>query len=63
MRLYRCAYATVPPKVEYSLPEYGRLPKQALQAICEWGRVHMHRIGTETSLDRLPNGSEAPKQS
>jgi DNA-binding HxlR family transcriptional regulator len=60
----RCAYATVPPKVEYSLTEYGRSLKQALQAICEWGRVHMHRIGAvETSPDRLlkmkSNGNEA----
>jgi DNA-binding HxlR family transcriptional regulator len=41
----RKVYATVPPKVEYSLTEYGRSLKRALRAICDWGRVHMERIG------------------
>ena len=33
----------VPPKVEYSLTEYGGSLKRALQAICDWGRIHMER--------------------
>jgi DNA-binding HxlR family transcriptional regulator len=41
----RKAYATVPPKVEYSLTKYGRSLERALQAICDWGRAHMERIG------------------
>lgn len=41
----RTVYPTVPPKVEYSLTEYGRSLKNALEAICEWGRIHMQRIG------------------
>ena len=40
----RKVYAAVPPKVEYSLTEYGKSLKRALQAICDWGRVHMERI-------------------
>ncbi|MEO8099558.1 MAG: helix-turn-helix domain-containing protein [Acidobacteriota bacterium] len=40
----RRVYAVVPPKVEYSLTEYGRTLKRALTAICEWGRLHMERI-------------------
>lgn len=49
----RRVYATVPPKVEYSVTEYGCSLKRALEAICEWGRVHMQRIGAvETPPDR-----------
>jgi DNA-binding HxlR family transcriptional regulator len=41
----RRVFATIPPKVEYSLTEYGKSLKQALNAICEWGQLHMQRIG------------------
>jgi DNA-binding HxlR family transcriptional regulator len=41
----RRIYPTVPPKVEYSLTEYGRSFKRALREICAWGRNHMERIG------------------
>ena len=48
----RRVYPTVPPKVEYSLTDYGRSLKRALRAICDWGRTHMERIGAvETSTD------------
>ena len=39
----RRVYPTVPPKVEYSLTEYGRSLKRALRAICDWGQIHMER--------------------
>jgi len=49
----RRVYPTVPPKVEYSLTDYGRSLKHALEAICEWGRLHMQRIGAvETERPR-----------
>jgi DNA-binding HxlR family transcriptional regulator len=41
----RRIYPTVPPKVEYSLTEYGLSLKRALREICDWGRRHMERIG------------------
>src|ERR1700731_235745 len=41
----RKIYPTVPPRVEYSLTEYGETLKFALEAICDWGRLHMERIG------------------
>ena len=41
----RRIYATVPPKVEYSLTEYGLSLKRALREICHWGKRHMERIG------------------
>ncbi|MEW6736543.1 MAG: helix-turn-helix domain-containing protein [Acidobacteriota bacterium] len=40
----RQVYPTVPPKVEYSLTEYGDSLKHALKAMCDWGREHMKRI-------------------
>ena len=46
----RKVYPTVPPKVEYSLTEYGRSLKRALQAICEWGQKHMERTGATQKL-------------
>ncbi len=47
----RRVYPTVPPKVEYSLTEYGRSLKRALRAICDWGRIHMDRID---AVQRMP---------
>src|SRR6516225_6759633 len=41
----RRVYSSVPPKVEYSLTEYGESLEQALETICEWGRQHMARNG------------------
>src|SRR5262249_21496689 len=46
----RRVYPTVPPKVEYSLTEYGRSLKRALRAICDWGRTHMERIAAGEAL-------------
>jgi DNA-binding HxlR family transcriptional regulator len=41
----RRVFPTVPPRVEYSLTDYGASLKRALKAICDWGRDHMRRIG------------------
>jgi DNA-binding HxlR family transcriptional regulator len=46
----RQVYPTVPPKVEYSLTDYGRSLKRALKAICDWGASHMERIGAVAIL-------------
>jgi DNA-binding HxlR family transcriptional regulator len=46
----RRVYPTVPPKVEYSLTEYGKSLKRALRAICDWGRNHMERTGAVAAL-------------
>src|SRR5215471_10848603 len=58
----RRVYPTVPPKVEYSLTEYGLSLKRALREICDWGRKHMKRIGAvELRLERAAdaNGEQA----
>jgi DNA-binding HxlR family transcriptional regulator len=46
----RTVHATVPPKVEYALTDYGQSLKRALGAICEWGQAHVTRIGAVTTL-------------
>jgi DNA-binding HxlR family transcriptional regulator len=49
----RRVHATVPPKVEYSLTDYGWSLKRALREICAWGKIHMERIGAiETGPER-----------
>jgi DNA-binding HxlR family transcriptional regulator len=55
----RTVYPTVPPKVEYSLTDYGRSLKRALQAICDWGKHHMERIG---AVQLLPDSSPPRKK-
>jgi DNA-binding HxlR family transcriptional regulator len=52
--VHRRVYATVPPKVEYSLTQYGGSLKRALQAICDWGRIRMERID---AVEKTPQGS------
>lgn len=36
----RRVYAQVPPKVEYSLTEFGRTLEQVLDVLCDWGRSY-----------------------
>jgi DNA-binding HxlR family transcriptional regulator len=43
--VHRRVYPMVPPKLEYSLTEYGRSLKRPLRAISDWGSAHMERIG------------------
>jgi DNA-binding HxlR family transcriptional regulator len=37
-------YAEVPPRVEYSVTEYGRSLFDILQGMHEWGVAHMERM-------------------
>lgn len=37
----RTAYATVPPKVEYTATELGRTLEPALTELCSWGKKYM----------------------
>lgn len=45
----RTVYPVVPPKVEYSLTDYGRTLDPILCAMGEWGDRHLHRSETDTS--------------
>jgi DNA-binding HxlR family transcriptional regulator len=49
--VHREVYREVPPKVEYSVTDFGRSLNQALAPLGDWGERHMERIaGRETRL-------------
>ncbi|WP_409276167.1 winged helix-turn-helix transcriptional regulator [Neobacillus sp. SCS-31] len=39
----RTVYPTVPPKVEYSLTEYGKTLIPVAESMCAWGEKHNNR--------------------
>ena len=41
--VHREVYPEVPPKVEYSITEYGETLRPVSEAMCRWGRNHMQR--------------------
>lgn len=41
--ILRQAYPEVPPRVEYSLTEFGRTLIPALDTMCDWGRDYMEQ--------------------
>jgi len=42
--VHRKVYAVVPPKVEYSLTEYGQTLTPILELMHEWGEKHVSKI-------------------
>jgi DNA-binding HxlR family transcriptional regulator len=38
-------FRELPPRVEYSLTEFGKTLATAVEPLCEWGTLHMKRIG------------------
>jgi DNA-binding HxlR family transcriptional regulator len=44
--VHREVYPEVPPKVEYSLTDYGKTLRPITEVMCEWGQKHMKRIKT-----------------
>jgi DNA-binding HxlR family transcriptional regulator len=46
----RKVHFVVPPKVEYSLTEYGRTLRPLLLAMCEWGKKHRARAKGSRAL-------------
>jgi DNA-binding HxlR family transcriptional regulator len=48
--VHRQVYAEVPPRVEYSLTEFGRTLEPLFMMMKDWGEAHRHRlIGTSTT--------------
>ena len=41
--VHREIYPEVPPKVEYSITEYGETLRPVSEAMCKWGLNHMKR--------------------
>ena len=42
--VHREVFPEVPPKVEYSLTEYGKTLRPITEVMCEWGQRHIKRI-------------------
>lgn len=40
----RVVYNEIPPKVEYSLSEYGRTLEPVLNVMCNWGMSHAEKM-------------------
>ena len=51
--LTRHDYRRVPPKVDYTMTEFGMTLARALMPLCEWGTEHRDKI-TEIVLSRSP---------
>jgi DNA-binding HxlR family transcriptional regulator len=43
--VHREVYPEVPPRVEYSLTDYGRTLRPVTDVMCEWGTRHLRRTG------------------
>jgi DNA-binding HxlR family transcriptional regulator len=50
--VHREVYAQVPPKVEYSLTEQGRLLEPVLLALGVWGEAHRSQQRTASEADK-----------
>ena len=48
----RVVYPQVPPKVEYSITEYGRTLEPILNAMHEWGSAHSERMIEKSKAER-----------
>jgi DNA-binding HxlR family transcriptional regulator len=44
--VHREAYAEVPPRVEYSLTDFGETLRPVLESMCEWGAEYLNQEET-----------------
>jgi len=51
--VHRKVYAEVPPRVEYSLTEFGRTAIPVLKALCDWGDQYLTAMHTEEATRPL----------
>lgn len=50
--VHREVYRQIPPKVEYSITEYGQGMATALEAINDWGMTHVEHLNELYGEDR-----------
>lgn len=48
--IIRTVYPVVPPKVEYTLSDFGKSIVPVLDAMCNWGAVYLDGLGIKTPL-------------
>lgn len=51
---------TVPPRVHYSVSEYGKTLGPVLGSLCDWGRTHMDRRGHRSTSRAAPTKPASP---
>ncbi|MCK9857654.1 winged helix-turn-helix transcriptional regulator [Paenibacillus sp. ATY16] len=56
--VHREVYNQVPPKVEYSISEYGQGLSKVLQVMNDWGEEHIEHMESLHGADRLEKKSE-----
>lgn len=49
----RVVYAQVPPKVEYSITEYGKTLCPIMESMHEWGVAHIQHMNEKEQVDIL----------
>jgi DNA-binding HxlR family transcriptional regulator len=47
--VFRKVYPVVPPRVEYSLTEFGRSLAPVLEQLCDWGTAFQKRLADEAA--------------
>ncbi|SFF17328.1 DNA-binding transcriptional regulator, HxlR family [Paenibacillus catalpae] len=53
--VHREVYNQVPPKVEYSISDYGKSLSKVLQVMNDWGATHTEHMDELYGADRLQN--------
>lgn len=48
--IYRKVYPQVPPRVEYSLTEYGLSLIPLLKEMCKWGITHIQKVNSQAEM-------------
>ena len=54
-------YRELPPKVEYSLTDFGKGLATALAPLCEWGTAHTNAVASLTTRRMKASKKSAPK--
>ncbi|MFZ5351960.1 MAG: winged helix-turn-helix transcriptional regulator [Bacillota bacterium] len=55
--IIRTVYAEVPPKVEYSLSDFGKSLKPVLVTMCDWGRDYLKHGVCSVDISKEAKGS------